>query len=180
YGPLILGHAPSAVVAAITKAVTHGSSFGMPTTLETDLAELVCESVPSVERVRFVSSGTEAVMSAIRLARAATGREVIVKFTGCYHGHSDALLVSAGSGATTLGTPSSPGVTAAAVANTALVPYNDLDAVRATLQANAGKVAAVLVEPIAGNMGLVLPQEDFLAGLRALCDEHAALLVFDE
>jgi len=180
YGPLILGHAPETVVSAVTKAVTYGMSFGMPTTLETQLAELVVEAVPSVERVRFVTSGTEAVMSALRLARAATGRHAIVKFTGCYHGHSDALLVSAGSGATTLGTPSSPGVTPAAVADTLAAPYNDLESVRRLLEAHAGKVAAVIVEPIAGNMGLVPPAAGFLAGLRELCDRHDALLIFDE
>jgi len=180
YGPAILGHAAEGVITAINKTIHRGTSYGAPTELETRLAEAAVAAVPSVEMIRFVSSGTEAVMSAVRLARGATGRERIVKFIGCYHGHSDALLVSAGSGATTLGVPSSPGVTPGATDDTLLVGYNDLEAVAAILEANAGQVAAVLVEPIAGNMGVVPPAEGFLAGLRDLCDEHGALLVFDE
>ena len=180
YGPAILGHAAEGVITAIIKAIHHGTSYGAPTEMETRLAEAVAATVPSVEMVRFVSSGIEAVMSAVRLARGATGRAKIVKFVGCYHGHSDALLVSAGSGALTLGVPSSPGVTPGATADTVLARYNDLGAVAAILDANADQIAAVLVEPIAGNMGVVPPADGFLAGLRDLCDRHGALLVFDE
>ena len=180
YGPAILGHAAEGVITAIIKAIHHGTSYGAPTEMETRLAEAVVAAVPSVEMVRFVSSGTEAVMSAVRLARGATGRAKVVKFVGCYHGHSDALLVSAGSGALTLGVPSSPGVTPGATADTLLARYNDLDAVASILDANREQVAAVLVEPIAGNMGVVPPGDGFLAGLRDLCDTHGALLVFDE
>ncbi|MFI4861398.1 MAG: glutamate-1-semialdehyde 2,1-aminomutase [Phycisphaerales bacterium JB063] len=180
YGPLILGHAAEPVVAAVTKAVQRGASFGMPTRAETQLAERVIEAVPSVEVVRFVNSGTEAVMSAIRLARAATGRNKIIKCVGCYHGHTDALLVSAGSGATTLGVPSSPGVPASVTGETLLVPYNDLDAVRAAMSQHQGEVACMAVEPIAGNMGCILPREGYLQGLRELCDEFGVLLLFDE
>ena len=180
YGSAILGHAAECVITAIIKAIHHGTSYGAPTELETRLGEAVAAAVPSVEMVRFVSSGTEAVMTAVRLARGATGRAKIVKFIGCYHGHSDALLVSAGSGAATLGVPSSPGVTPGATEDTLLAPYNDLAAVRSALEANAGLVAAVLVEPVAGNMGVVPPADGFLAGLRDLCDAHGALLVFDE
>ena len=180
YGPLILGHAPAPVIAAITKTATHGTSFGMPTELETKLAEAVIDAVPSVEVVRFVNSGTEAAMSALRLARAATGRGKVIKCVGCYHGHTDAMLVSAGSGATTLGTPSSPGVPEGLVKNTLLVPYNDLPAVEATMQANPGEIACMAVEPIAGNMGCIPPEPGYLEGLRKLCDEHGVLLLFDE
>ncbi len=180
YGPLILGHAPGQVVSALTRTLGNGTTFGMPTELETELARLVVTSVPSVERVRFVNSGTEAVMSAVRLARAATKRDRIIKFTGCYHGHSDSLLVAAGSGATTLGSPSSPGVTAAATSDTLLLPYNDLDAVRICLEDQGEQIAAVLIEPIAGNMGLVPPVDGYLKGLRALCDRFKCLLIFDE
>jgi len=180
YGPAILGHAHQAVVAAIGKAVHNGASYGAPTPAETRLAEDIAAAVPSIEKVRFVSSGTEAVMTATRLARGATGRCKIVKFIGCYHGHADALLVAAGSGATTLGVPSSPGVPEGATSDTLLVPYNNVDAVRSALVAHASKVAAVLVEPVAGNMGVVLPREGYLQALRELCDEHGALLVFDE
>jgi glutamate-1-semialdehyde 2,1-aminomutase len=180
YGPLILGHAPPDVVAAVTDALQRGSTFGMPTELETRLAERVVELVPSVEKVRFVSSGTEAAMSAIRLARAATNRPIVIKCAGCYHGHSDALLVEAGSGALTLGVPSSPGVPSAITRNTVVVPYNDLDAVEAVMIAHEGQVAAMAVEPIAGNMGLVPPQPGYLEGLRELCDTHGVVLLFDE
>jgi glutamate-1-semialdehyde 2,1-aminomutase len=180
YGPAILGHAPEPVVAAIEKAVRDGSSYGAPTQRETQLAEVIVAAVGSIEKVRFVSSGTEAVMSAIRLARGATDRDKIVKFVGCYHGHSDALLVSAGSGATTLGVPSSPGVPAGAVADTILVNYNDLAAVQETFAACGDAIAGVVVEPVAGNMGVVLPAEGFLQGLRDVCDAYGALLVFDE
>ena len=180
YGPAILGHAPEAVVTAICKAIHRGASYGAPTELETRLAEAIAAAIESIEKVRFVSSGTEAAMSAIRLARGATGRNKIVKFVGCYHGHADALLVSAGSGALTLGVPSSPGVPPGATADTVLASYNDLASVREAFDLNKGQVAAVLVEPVAGNMGVVPPADGFLAGLRELCTAEGALLIFDE
>ncbi len=180
YGPLILGHAPAEVTVALAKAAEKGTSFGMPTEAETRLAELVAEAVPGIEVVRFVNSGTEALMSAIRLARAVSGKSRIIKCTGCYHGHADALLVSAGSGATTHGTPSSPGVPASVTEHTLLVPYNDLDAVRAAMQQHPGDIACMVVEPIAGNMGCVPPEPGYLQGLRDLCDEFGVLLLFDE
>lgn len=180
YGPLILGHAAEPVIAAVTKTATNGTSFGMPTLLETKLAEVVIDAVPSVEVVRFVNSGTEAAMSALRLARAATGRSKVIKCIGCYHGHTDAMLVSAGSGATTLGTPSSAGVSQGLVQDTLLVPYNDLAAVEAMMQSHAGEVACLAIEPIAGNMGCIPPEPGYLEGLRALCDAHEVLLLFDE
>lgn len=180
YGPLILGHACDPVMAALTKAVSHGTAFGMPTEAETTLARLLIDALPGLESIRLVNSGTEAVMSAIRLARAATGRDKIIKCIGCYHGHSDGLLVQAGSGATTLGVPSSPGIPAAFTQQTLLVPYNDLEAVRQTLRAHSGQVAAMVVEPVAGNMGCVPPEEGYLAGLRQECTAAGALLIFDE
>ncbi|MCX5660657.1 MAG: glutamate-1-semialdehyde 2,1-aminomutase [Planctomycetota bacterium] len=180
YGPLILGHVPEPVQAALTKAVAHGTSFGMPTEAESVLAEMVREAVPSIQLVRFVNSGTEATMSAIRLARAATKRAKIIKFTGCYHGHSDSLLVEAGSGATTLGVPSSPGVPASITSNTLLAPYNDLAAVEQLMKTQGAEIAAILIEPIAGNMGCVPPKPGYLQGLRTLCDKHGVLLIFDE
>ncbi|MBN1511406.1 MAG: glutamate-1-semialdehyde 2,1-aminomutase [Phycisphaerae bacterium] len=180
WGPLILGHADERVVAAINKAAAKGCSFGAPTEAEVRLAELVIARVPGIEMVRFVNSGTEAAMSAVRLARGFTGRDAIVKFEGCYHGHVDPLLVKAGSGLLTFGTPSSPGVPGTATADTLVVPYNNLSAAKELFAEHGKRIAAVLVEPIAGNMGCVPPAEGFLAGLRSLCDQHGSLLVFDE
>jgi glutamate-1-semialdehyde 2,1-aminomutase len=180
WGPLIHGHAPKALTKALAAAAARGTSFGAPSELETRLARRVALLMPSIERVRFVSSGPEAAMSAIRVARAATRRDRIVKFEGCYHGHADPFLVQAGSGAMTLGVPTSPGVPAAAAADTILAAYNDLGSVERAVAANRDRVAAIIVEPIAGNMGVVPPREGFLAGLRAICDREGALLVFDE
>jgi glutamate-1-semialdehyde 2,1-aminomutase len=180
WGPLILGHAHPDVTAAISRAARDGTSFGAPTPREVELAELVTEAVPSIEMVRFVNSGTEATMSAVRLARAATGRDTILKFDGAYHGHADGLLVRAGSGPLTLGAPDSPGVPVAATQQTLSVPYNDLAAVEAALSAHSNGIAAVIVEPIAGNMGLVAPGPGFLEGLRELTRRYQALLIFDE
>ena len=180
WGPLILGHAHPRVVAAIKKAAENGSSFGVPTEMETKLARLICEAVPSVEMVRFVNSGTEAVMSAIRLARAFTNRNKIVKFAGGYHGHADALLARAGSGMATLGIPSSPGVPGTVTADTLIAPYNNTGAVEQLFKQYGSDIAAVIVEPIAGNMGVVLPQPGFLDGLRSLTKRYGALLIFDE
>jgi len=180
WGPLILGHAQPRVVRAVKKAIERGSSFGCPTELETTLARMVCEAMPSIEMVRFVNSGTEATMSAIRLARAFTGRNKVVKFAGCYHGHSDGLLAKAGSGMTTLGIPSSPGVPASLTSDTLVVPYNNMEAVEQLFKRFAPDIAAVIVEPIAGNMGVVLPKPGFLEHLRSLTRQSGALLIFDE
>ncbi|HET7696519.1 MAG TPA: glutamate-1-semialdehyde 2,1-aminomutase [Vicinamibacterales bacterium] len=180
WGPLIHGHAPKGLLKALGAAAARGTSFGAPTDLETRLARRVAMLMPSMERVRFVSSGTEAAMSAVRVARAATRRDRIVKFEGCYHGHADAFLVQAGSGALTLGVPTSPGVPAAAAADTLLARYNDLGSVERVLDQHAGQVAAVVVEPIAGNIGVVPPREGFLAGLRDLCTRRGIVLIFDE
>jgi glutamate-1-semialdehyde 2,1-aminomutase len=183
YGPHILGHRHPAVLAAIQEALGRGTAFGAPTLPEVELAERIVAALPAVEMVRLVNSGTEATMSALRLARAATGRRRFVKFAGCYHGHADPFLVAAGSGAATIGVPSSPGVPAAVTADTLLAAYNDLEGVAALFAANdghGGDIAAVIVEPVAGNMGLVPPVPGFLPGLRRLCDEHGALLIFDE
>jgi glutamate-1-semialdehyde 2,1-aminomutase len=180
WGPAILGHAHPQVIRRIQQVAEKGTSFGAPTLMETELAELVIELVPDIERVRFVNSGTEAVMSAIRLARAYTSRSKIIKFEGCYHGHSDYLLVKAGSGAATHGIPDSAGVPAGTAAETLTAEFNNLDSVRALLEANAGQVAGILVEPVAGNMGCIPPAEGFLEGLRQLADTHGACLIFDE
>src|SRR3954469_20048554 len=182
YGPLIAGHANERVVAALSKAIGRGTSFGFPTEAEANLAQVIVDAFPggSVEMVRFVNSGTEATMSAIRLARAATGRDVIVKCIGCYHGHSDGLLVQAGSGALTLGTPSSPGIPQSVAAATALVHYNSLEDAVAIFQKFPGRIACLMVEPVAGNMGVVPPAPGYLEGLRSLCSAHGALLLFDE
>lgn len=180
WGPLILGHAHPEVVAALQEAATRGTSFGAPTELELRMAEKVIECLPSVEVVRMVNSGTEATMSAIRLARAYTGRTKVIKFIGCYHGHHDAMLVRAGSGATDLGVPDSPGVPAAAAAETISVHYNDLAGVEAVFRQFGEQIAAVIVEPVAANMGLVLPEPGFLEGLRRITREYGALLIFDE
>ena len=180
YGPHLLGHAPPPVVAAITSAVANGTSFGAPSTQETELAKLVQEFVPSMQVMRFVTSGTEAVMSALRLARAATGRDLIVKFDGNYHGHSDAVLARAGSGVATLGLPDSPGVPAGATHDTMVLPYNDADAVRTAFSEYGHAIAAVIVEPVAGNMGVVLPAPGFLEVLRWQTTAHDSVLIFDE
>ncbi|HEX2642507.1 MAG TPA: glutamate-1-semialdehyde 2,1-aminomutase [Thermoanaerobaculia bacterium] len=180
YGPHILGHGHPAIVAAIQEALGRGTAFGAPTLPEVELAEILVEALPSVEMVRLVNSGTEATMSALRLARAATGRRKMLKFQGCYHGHSDSFLIAAGSGAATIGVPSSPGVPESVIADTLLAPYNDLDAVGELFDVHGQDIAAVFVEPVAGNMGLVPPLPGFLQGLRQICDQQGALLVFDE
>ncbi|MGS0939682.1 glutamate-1-semialdehyde 2,1-aminomutase [Pseudomonas luteola] len=180
WGPMILGHSHPDVLDAVRRQLEHGLSYGAPTAMETEMANLICQLVPSMEMVRMVSSGTEATMSAIRLARGYTGRDTIIKFEGCYHGHSDSLLVKAGSGALTLGVPSSPGVPAAFAQHTLTLPYNDLDAVKETLQKVGADIACIIVEPVAGNMNCVPPAPGFLQGLRTLCDEHGVVLIFDE
>jgi glutamate-1-semialdehyde 2,1-aminomutase len=180
WGPLIHGHAPKGLLKALSAAAARGTSFGAPTELETRLAQRVAMLVPSMERVRFVSSGTEAAMSALRVARAATRRAMFVKFEGCYHGHADPFLVQAGSGATTLGVPTSPGVPAGATDTTLLARYNDLQSVEALFEKHPQQIAAIFVEPLAGNMGVVPSRDGFLQGLRAICDREGALLVFDE
>lgn len=180
WGPLVLGHASPIVLDALERTMQAGTSFGMPTLLEVELAEAIRERMPHLEMMRFVSSGTEATMSAVRLARAFTGRDALLKFEGCYHGHADSFLVRAGSGVATLGLPDSPGVPAQLAALTLTAPFNDLDAVIDLLHSHGGKVAAIIVEPIVGNSGFIPPDPGFLEGLRALADESGALLIFDE
>lgn len=180
WGPMILGHAHPDVVAAVTRQAASGLSFGAPTTLETDMAKLVCERLPWIDRVRMVNSGTEATMSAIRLARGYTGRDKIIKFEGCYHGHADCLLVKAGSGALTLGVPTSPGVPKDTVKDTLTARYNDLDSVGTILEEVGDQVATIIVEPVAGNMNCVPPVPGFLEGLRSLCDQYGCVLIMDE
>src|SRR5690349_23589652 len=178
WGPLVLGHAPPPVIDALADTMRRGTSFGIPTELEVQLAELIVERMPHVEMLRFVSSGTEATMSAVRVARAATGREVILKFDGCYHGHADSFLVRAGSGVATLGLANSPGVPQSLASLTVVAPFNDLDAVENLLRVN--QVAAIIVEPVVGNAGFIAPDPSFLPGLRDLATRHGALLIFDE
>lgn len=180
WGPLIVGHGHPEVVAAISRAAAQGTSYGAPTPAEVELAELLVAAVPGLEMVRLVNSGTEATMTALRLARAATGRKKILKFDGGYHGHADTLLVQAGSGVLTQGIPGSPGVPPEIAGLTISVPYNDLAAVSRALEENRGEIAAIIVEPVAGNMGVVLPEPDFLPGLRRLCDQYGVILIFDE
>ncbi len=180
WGPMILGHAHKDVLGSVRKVMAKGTSYGIPTALETELAKRICKAIKSVEKVRLVSSGTEAVMTAIRLARGNTGRDKIIKFVGCYHGHVDHMLVQAGSGALTLGTPSSPGVPRDFAKHTILVPYNDPRAVAKAFEKHRGKVAAVIVEPVAGNMGVIVPDLPFLKKLRSLCTKNKSLLIFDE
>jgi len=180
WGPLVLGHAAPTMVARAAEALAAGASFGAPSPLEVELAEAITAALPAVEMVRLVCSGTEAAMSAIRLARGATGRDGLIKFDGCYHGHADSLLVAAGSGVATLGLPDSPGVPPALAALTRSLPFGDLAAVESALRAYGGQIAAVIVEPVAGNMGVVDPGAGFLRGLRSLCDQHGVLLIFDE
>ncbi len=180
WGPAIVGHAHPEVVRTVQEAAANGLGFGAPTAIETTMAEKVCQLVPSIEMVRMVSSGTEATMSAIRLARAFTGRDKIVKFEGCYHGHSDSLLVKAGSGALTLGVPTSPGVPVALAEHTLTLTFNDLDSVREAFAHVGGQIAGIIVEPVAGNMNCIPPAPGFLEGLRAICDEYGSVLIFDE
>lgn len=180
WGPLLFGHAHEPVVEAVIERARRGTSYGIPTELETELARLAVDMVPGVDRIRFVNSGTEACMSAVRLARGFTGREKIIKFAGCYHGHADAFLIQAGSGALTFGSPNSPGVTQGTARDTLLAEYNDLGSVRELVDSNPGEVAAVILEPVAGNMGCIPPRPGFVEGLRQLCDDREILLLFDE
>ncbi|MGB5983226.1 MAG: glutamate-1-semialdehyde 2,1-aminomutase [Nonlabens sp.] len=180
WGPMILGHAFQPVVEAVIKAAEKGTSYGMPTELETKLAKLAVSMCPGIDQIRMVNSGTEACMSAVRLARGFTGRDKIIKFAGCYHGHSDSFLIQAGSGAVTFGSPNSPGVTKGTAKDTLLADYNNLDQVAEIFEKNQGEIACIIIEPIAGNMGCIVPKDGFLDGLRSLCDEHGALLIFDE
>ena len=180
WGPMILGHCHEPIVETLKKATENTTSFGAPTELEVDIAELICEMVPAVEKVRMTNSGTEACMSAIRVARGYTNKEKFIKFEGNYHGHADAFLIKAGSGAITLGVPNSPGVTKGTAQDTLLAPYNDLSAVKKIIEDNPNQIAAVILEPVAGNMGCIPPKKGFLEGLRSLCNEHDIVLIFDE
>ncbi|TYC09647.1 glutamate-1-semialdehyde-2,1-aminomutase [Bizionia gelidisalsuginis] len=180
WGPMILGHAYEPVVNAVIEKARKGTSFGMPTEIETQIAELAVSMVPNIDKIRFVNSGTEACMSAVRLARGYTGKDKIIKFAGCYHGHSDSFLIQAGSGAVTFGSPNSPGVTAGTAKDTLLAKYNDIGNVEALIEANKGEIACIIIEPVAGNMGCIPPKNNFLQQLRALCDANDILLVFDE
>jgi glutamate-1-semialdehyde 2,1-aminomutase len=180
WGPMILGHAHPPVVDAVIDKAKKGTSFGMPTEIETQIAELAVAMVPNIDKIRFVNSGTEACMSAVRLARGYTGKDKIIKFSGCYHGHSDSFLIQAGSGAVTFGSPNSPGVTKGTAQDTLLARYNDLDHVERVIMSNKGEIACIIIEPIAGNMGCIPPVKGFLEGLRSLCDTHDILLIFDE
>ena len=180
WGPMVLGHAYPPVINAVVEKAKLGTSFGMPTEIETKIAELAVSMVPNIDQIRFVNSGTEACMSAVRLARGFSGKEKIIKFAGCYHGHSDSFLIQAGSGAVTFGSPNSPGVTEGTAKDTLLAPYNNLEAVATIFEANPSEIACIIVEPVAGNMGCIPPQAGFLEGLRNLCDTHGAVLIFDE
>lgn len=180
WGPMVLGHAYEPVVNAVIEKAKLGTSFGMPTALETEIAALAVSMVPNIDKIRFVNSGTEACMSAVRLARGFTGKDKVIKFAGCYHGHSDSFLIQAGSGAVTFGTPNSPGVTQGTAKDTLLAVYNDLGNVASLVEANKNEIAAIIIEPVAGNMGCIPPQDGFLQGLRQLCDANGILLIFDE
>ena len=180
WGPLILGHAHEPVINAVIEKAKNGTSFGMPTEIETELAKLAISMVPNMDKIRFVNSGTEACMSAVRLARGYTGKDKIIKFAGCYHGHSDSFLIQAGSGAVTFGSPNSPGVTQGTAKDTLLAAYNDLDGVKELVKANKGELAAIIIEPIAGNMGCIVPTDSFMKGLREICTQENILLIFDE
>ena len=180
WGPMILGHAYEPVVNAVIEKAKKGTSFGMPTEIETKIAELAVSMVPNIDKIRFVNSGTEACMSAVRLARGFTGKDKIIKFAGCYHGHSDSFLIQAGSGAVTFGSPNSPGVTEGTAKDTLLAKYNDLENVAELIKANANEIACIIVEPVAGNMGCIPPKDNFLQGLRQLCNDNDILLIFDE
>ena len=180
WGPMILGHASEVVEQAVKEAIPNSLSFGAPTRKEVEIAELIVDMVPSIEKVRMVNSGTEATMSAIRVARGYTGRNKMIKFEGCYHGHGDSFLIAAGSGAVTLGVPDSPGVTKGVAADTLTAPYNDIEAVKVLVEANKNQIAAIILEPVAGNMGLVLPEQNFLQQLRDLCTKEGIVLIFDE
>nr|WP_139828088.1 glutamate-1-semialdehyde 2,1-aminomutase [Marivirga sericea] len=180
WGPMILGHGNEAIEAAVADALKNSLSFGAPTAKEIEIAELITHMVPSIEKVRMVNSGTEATMSAARLARGFTGRDKLLKFEGCYHGHGDSFLIAAGSGAATMGTPNSPGVTKGTAKDTLTAPFNDLEAVKKIVEQNKGEIAALIVEPVAGNMGCVIPQEGYLQGLRDICDQDGIVLIFDE
>lgn len=180
WGPMVLGHAYPPVVDAVIEKAKLGTSFGMPTEMETQIAELAIKMVPGIDKIRFVNSGTEACMSAIRLARGFTKKDKIIKFAGCYHGHSDSFLIQAGSGAVTFGSPNSPGVTQGTAKDTLLANYNDIESVRALVNANLGEIAAIIIEPVAGNMGCIPPKEGFLEALRNICNDHSIVLIFDE